>query len=397
MAPLAQPRKTASGESGKAVSEDSSKAASGDTSKAGSGGIAPRLLAWYDAHHRDLPWRIAPRALASGTKPDPYRVWLSEVMLQQTTVEAVKAYFRAFVEKWPDVEALAAAPTEDVMKAWAGLGYYSRARNLKACADLVARRGGSFPDSEAGLRELPGIGAYTAAAIAAIAFDRPAAVVDGNVERVVSRLFSIATPLSEAKPEIRALVGRMVPDNRPGDFAQAMMDLGATICTPRRPRCMLCPLRADCSAIISGDPERFPVRLPKAEKPLRHGAAFVAVRGDGAILLRKRPDKGLLGGMTEVPTTAWTARMDGATTAAAAPFAADWRRAGQIAHVFTHFALELDVFHAQVSGDTPAGHFWSLPSDISGEALPTVMKKAIEAAIPGATKKPSPHTAKRPA
>jgi A/G-specific adenine glycosylase len=373
-----------------ALHDQSRKAASGGSGKAASGNsgeIAPRLLGWYDAHHRDLPWRIPPRALAGGARPDPYRVWLSEVMLQQTTVEAVKNYFSAFLEKWPDVEALAAAQTEDVMKAWAGLGYYSRARNLKACADLVAQQGGRFPDTEASLRELPGIGAYTAAAIAAIAFDKPAAVVDGNVERVVSRLFSIATPLSEVKGEIRALVDRMVPRTRPGDFAQAMMDLGATICTPRRPRCMLCPLRNDCSAIVSGDPERFPVRLPKDEKPLRRGAAFVAVRSDGAILLRKRQEKGLLGGMTEVPTTGWTARIDGATTDAAAPLPGNWRCAGRIAHVFTHFALELDVFHAHVNDGAPAGHFWSLAHEISGEALPTVMKKVIEAAIPGATKK----------
>ncbi|UCI06873.1 A/G-specific adenine glycosylase [Mesorhizobium sp. B1-1-8] len=366
------------------------------TEQAGPGDISSRLLAWYDAHHRDLPWRVTPGALARGTMPDPYRVWLSEVMLQQTTVEAVKAYFRTFVEKWPTVDALAAASAEDVMKAWAGLGYYSRARNLKACADLVARQCGRFPDTETGLRELPGIGAYTAAAIAAIAFDRPAAVVDGNVERVVSRLYSIETPLSEAKPEIRALVEKLVPRARPGDFAQAMMDLGATICTPKRPRCMLCPVREDCSAILLGEPECFPVRLPKDDKPLRRGAAFVAERGDGAILLRKRPDKGLLGGMTEVPTTAWTARIDGATTDAAAPFPAEWRRAGRIGHVFTHFALELEVFHAHIKGDAPGGHFWSLAHEISGEALPTVMKKVIEAAIPGATKKPSPSGAKRP-
>lgn len=400
MAPADQTRKTvagdseivASGDSGRAASRDSDIAASRNTGDS----IASRLLDWYDRHHRELPWRVAPSEHARGVRPDPYRIWLSEVMLQQTTVEAVKSYFRAFVEKWPDVEALAAAPTEDVMKAWAGLGYYSRARKLKACADLVAQRGGRFPDTEAGLKDLPGIGAYTSAAIAAIAFDRRAAVVDGNVERVVSRLFSITTPLSEAKAEIRAHVEPMVPAARPGDFAQAMMDLGATICTPRRPRCMLCPLREGCSAILSGDPERFPVRLPKADKPLRRGAAFVAMRDDGAILLRKRPEKGLLGGMTEVPTTAWTARADGATTQAAAPFPAGWRRAGTIAHVFTHFALELEVFHAHLEGDAPEGHFWSLAHEISGEALPTVMKKAIEAAIPGATKKPSPHSAKRP-
>ena len=379
MAPPDQTRKAAVE---KAISEDASRAGSSD--------VASRLLGWYDAHHRDLPWRVTPGALARGTKPDPYRVWLSEVMLQQTTVEAVKSYFGTFVEKWPTVEALASAPAEDVMNAWAGLGYYSRARNLKACADLVARRGGRFPDMEAGLRELPGIGAYTAAAIAAIAFGRPAAVVDGNVERVMTRLYSIETPLSEAKPEIRALVERLVPEARPGDFAQAMMDLGATICTPRRPRCMLCPVRESCSAILSGDTERFPVRLPKDEKPLRRGAAFIAERGDGAILLRKRPEKGLLGGMTEVPTTAWTARADGATTADAAPFAAAWRRAGRIGHVFTHFALELDVFHAHIEGGAPDGHFWSLAHEISGEALPTVMKKVIETAIPGATKKRLP-------
>ncbi|TGV56787.1 A/G-specific adenine glycosylase [bacterium M00.F.Ca.ET.141.01.1.1] len=366
------------------------------TSRAKADDTASRLVAWYDAHHRELPWRVTPREHARGVRPDPYRIWLSEVMLQQTTVEAVKSYFRAFVEKWPDVEALAAAPTEDVMKAWAGLGYYSRARNLKACADLVAARGGRFPDTETGLRELPGIGAYTSAAITAIAFDRPAAVVDGNVERVISRLFSITTPLSEAKAETRAQVERMVPATRSGDFAQAMMDLGATICTPRRPRCMLCPLREDCSAAIADDPENFPVRLPKADKPLRRGAAFVAVREDGAILLRKRPEKGLLGGMTEVPTTDWTARVDGATTQAAAPFPGAWRHAGSITHVFTHFALALEVFHAHIKGDAVAGHFWSPAGEISGEALPTVMKKAIEAAIPGATKKPSPSGAKRP-
>jgi A/G-specific adenine glycosylase len=348
--------------------------------------IATRLLAWYDAHHRDLPWRVAPRDLARGLRPDAYRVWLSEVMLQQTTVEAVKAYFRKFVEKWPTVEALAAAEIDDVMKAWAGLGYYSRARNLKACADRVAALGGVFPYTEEGLRALPGIGTYTAAAVAAIAFDRLAAVVDGNVERVMSRLFAIATPLPQAKAEIRTRVERLVPESRPGDFAQAMMDLGATICTPKRPRCMLCPLREDCVATQAGDPELYPVRLAKAEKPSRRGAAFVAQRGDGAILLRKRPASGLLGGMTEVPTTAWTARRDGATSEEAAPFPAVWERKGSIAHVFTHFALELTVFHARYDGPAPTGHFWSGPADIAGEALPTVMKKAIETAIPGATK-----------
>jgi A/G-specific adenine glycosylase len=351
-------------------------------------GIAGRLLGWYDAHHRELPWRVSPRDLAAGLRPDPYRVWLSEIMLQQTTVEAVKPYFRTFVEKWPDAAALAAAPTEDIMKAWAGLGYYSRARNLKKCADLVAALPGNrFPDTEDGLRGLPGIGAYTAAAIAAIAFDRPAAVIDGNVERVMARLFEIGTPLPEAKAEIRSALEKLVPAERPGDFAQAMMDLGATICTPKRPRCMLCPVREDCRAIVSGDPELLPVRAPKTERPQRRGAAFVAVRRDGAILLRTRPDKGLLGGMSEVPTTAWTARIDGDTTAGGAPFAADWRRTGSISHVFTHFSLELEVFRSSVGDmDAPAGHFWSACHEILGQALPTVMKKVIEAAIPGSTK-----------
>jgi len=353
------------------------------------GGLTGRLLGWYDAHHRDLPWRVPPSELAKGTRPDPYRVWLSEIMLQQTTVEAVKPYFRKFLEKWPGVTDLAAAEPDEVMKAWAGLGYYSRARNLKKCADFVASElGGEFPDSEEGLRELPGVGAYTAAAIAAIAFGRSAAVIDGNVERVMSRLYEIRTPLPDAKPEIRVLLECLVPQDRPGDFAQAMMDLGATICTPKRPRCMLCPVREDCRAIIAGDPELLPVRGEKAEKPHRRGAAFVAVRNDGAILLRTRPEKGLLGGMSEVPTTGWTARQDGDTSVASAPFPADWRSAGSISHVFTHFSLELDVYRAEVNGIvTRDGYWWSPISAVHGEALPTVMKKVIESAIPGATKR----------
>ena len=355
------------------------------------GSVAARLLGWYDAQHRELPWRVAPAALKSGARPDPYRVWLSEIMLQQTTVETVKPYFRKFVDKWPTVSALAAADTEAVMQAWAGLGYYSRARNLKKCADLVAALPGArFPDSEAGLRELPGIGAYTAAAIAAIAFDRPAAVMDGNVERVMARLFAIRVPLPDAKPEIRARLETLVPGQRPGDFAQAMMDLGATICTPRRPRCMLCPLRSDCLALVEGDPELLPIKAPKADKPLRRGAAFVARRDDGSVLLRTRPDSGLLGGMSEVPTTGWTARLDGETTEKAAPFPANWQRTGQISHVFTHFSLELEVFLAKVAGceTAPEGHRWSPAATLHGEALPTVMKKVIESAIPGATKAP---------
>jgi len=348
--------------------------------------IQRKLLAWYDVHHRELPWRVAPAALKRGARPDPYRIWLSEVMLQQTTVEAVKRYFIDFVGRWPTVQALAAAPVEDVMRAWAGLGYYSRARNLKACADVVAAGGKGFPDTEAGLRALPGVGAYTAAAIAAIAFDRPAAVVDGNVERVTARLFALVTPLPALKAKIRPLVETLVPQKRPGDFAQAMMDLGATICTPRRPRCMLCPLRDDCEGLKAGDPGVLPLRAPKAERPLRRGVAFVAVRSDGAILMRTRPEKGLLGGMTEVPGSEWA--VDGDMSAASAPLAANWRKAGRIGHVFTHFSLELDVFVADaVLAAPPAGMRWVAAKDVSGEALPTVMKKAIEIALPGATRR----------
>ncbi len=350
------------------------------------GTIAAALLAWYDRHHRELPWRVSPGERRAGRSPDPYHVWLSEIMLQQTTVEAVKSYYRAFVQRWPTVGDLAAAPVDDVMKGWAGLGYYSRARNLKKCADAVASElGGAFPDTAEGLLALPGIGPYTAAAIAAIAFDRPEPVVDGNVERVVSRLFAIATPLPAAKAEIRRHMAELTPERRPGDFAQAVMDLGATICTPRRPACIVCPANDDCRALRQGDPEFYPVKPAKAERPARKGAAFVAVRSDGAVLLRKRPESGLLGGMAEVPTTGWTARRDGAIDASAAPFPAEWRLAGTASHVFTHFSLELTVFRADCD-DAPAGDWWwSDRSSLTGEALPTVMKKVIEAAMPGAT------------
>jgi A/G-specific adenine glycosylase len=286
------------------------------------------------------------------------------------------------------VASLAASSSDDVMKAWAGLGYYSRARNLKACAETVAaRHGGRFPDSEADLLQLPGIGAYTAAAIAAIAFDRPAAVVDGNVERVVTRLFAIDAPMPAAKAQVKMRVAEMLPAKRPGDFAQATMDLGATICSPKRPRCMLCPLNGDCQALARDDPERFPVKAPKRDKPARRGAAFVAVRPDGAVLLRRRPATGLLGGMTEPPTTGWNARQDGEDSVQAAPFPARWRAAGSIRHVFTHFELTLAVYRADDVDLAPPGEdwWWSMREEVAGEALPTVMKKAIEAAIPGIT------------
>lgn len=354
--------------------------------------VAPALLAWYDRHHRELPWRVSPAERKRGVRADPYRVWLSEIMLQQTTVAAVKPYFQTFTGRWPTVGALAAAEPDDVMKAWAGLGYYSRARNLKTCAETVmAEHGGAFPRTAEGLRALPGVGAYTAAAIAAIAFDLPEPVVDGNVERVVARLFSIDTPLPAAKAEIRLRTAEITPAGRPGDFAQAMMDLGATICTPRRPNCMLCPVNDLCIALKQGDPELLPVKAARAERPARRGAAFVAVRRDGAVLLRKRPPRGLLAGMAEVPTSDWSARADGADGAAAAPFPAPWRRAGSIGHVFTHFSLDLAVWRADVGdAEAPAGYWWSRPQSLMDEALPTVMKKAIEAAIPGATRKRRP-------
>lgn len=346
---------------------------------------AAKLLSWYDRHHRELPWRVSPSAAKAGKRADPYHVWLSEVMLQQTTVQAVKPYFAKFLDRWPKVTDLAAAPSEDVMAAWAGLGYYARARNLKKCAEAVAgEHGGIFPDTEEGLRALPGIGDYTSAAVAAIAFNRPSAVMDGNVERVISRLYAIDDPLPGSKPVMKARVRELTPTDRPGDFAQAMMDLGATICTPKRPACALCPFRDDCLALAQDEPERFPVKAAKKEKPIRVGAGFVAVTEGGEIMLRRRAETGLLGGMTEVPTTAWTARIDGGTDAGHAPFAAEWEACGVITHVFTHFELRLSVFRTRVaSGREPEG-WWVPVEKLSDEALPTVMKKVITQAIPTA-------------
>ena len=347
------------------------------------------ILNWYDRHHRILPWRVTPVQNARGMTADPYRVWLSEIMLQQTTVEAVKSYFTKFVERWPDIMAMANASEDDILRAWAGLGYYSRARNLKKCADIIATKyNGKFPSTAAGLKELPGIGEYTSAAIAAIAFGEQAAVVDGNVERVVSRLFAIDTPLPAAKTQIRVLMGELTPDDRPGDFAQAVMDLGATICTPRRPACAICPVNDGCKALAAHDPETFPVKAPKAQKPIRVGAAFIAIAGDGSILLRKRKGQGLLAGMTEVPGSDWTARIDGDVTINAAPFEADWMSSGSITHVFTHFELRLSVYAvSDILKRNDTDGWWSAPSDLEDEALPTVMKKAISAAIPTAFKR----------
>ncbi len=338
-----------------------------------------RLLAWYDCHRRDLPWRARPRERA-----DPYRVWLSEIMLQQTTVAAVCPYFTAFMARWPTVRELAAADLDAVLVAWQGLGYYARARNLHACARQVAASAdGRFPDTEAALRQLPGVGAYTAAAIAAIAFDRPTVPVDGNALRVLSRLAAVATPLPDARHSIEDLARQLTPPRRAGDLAQALMDLGATLCTPRRPRCDACPWAADCRAFGQGRPEAYPVKAPKAVRPLRRGVAFWTRRGDGAVLLRRRPPQGLLGGMMEIPSTEWRATAWTAAEAArSAPLAAHWRPlAGMVTHVFTHFRLELEILSGAASGRAPAGALWCRIADLDGQALPTVMRKVIRHAL----------------
>ena len=338
--------------------------------------LAGSLLAWYDRHRRDLPWRAPP-----GRRADPYAVWLSEIMLQQTTVVAAAPYFRRFLDRWPDVAALAAAPLDDVLAEWAGLGYYARARNLHAAAKAVAARGG-FPRDVAGLRELPGVGAYTAAAIAAIAFDVRASAMDGNVERVVARLRAVEAPLPAAKKILAPLAEALVPDARAGDYAQALMDLGATICTPRRPACALCPWNGDCLARARGIAEDLPRKSPKAARPHRIGIAFWARRPDGAVLLRRRPETGLLGGMMEVPSTEWTERApDAAAVAASAPLGPglDWRPLpGNVGHVFTHFSLELSVLVAETPEvPAPEGARWVMPDDLGGAALPSVMRKVV--------------------
>lgn len=338
-------------------------------------GAAEDLLAWYDRHRRHMPWRAPP-----GTRADPYHVWLSEIMLQQTTVATVGPYFRDFVDRWPTVAALAAADLDAVLHAWQGLGYYARARNLHKCAKAVAAEfGGQFPEAEEVLLDLPGVGPYTAAAITAIAFDRPATPVDGNIERVVARLFAIRTPLPEAKPELRAAAARLTPTRRPGDYAQAAMDLGATVCTPRKPRCLLCPWQERCVAHAAGIEEGLPARTPKAPKPTRYGIAFWTADGAGRVLLRRRPEKGLLGGMMEIPSTDWTGAMPDLSAArAAAPLPADWRLVdGLVRHTFTHFHLEMRLTVGRSRAAAPAGCVWAPVDRLGDHALPTVMKKVV--------------------
>jgi A/G-specific adenine glycosylase len=348
---------------------------------------AADLLAWYDRHRRRLPWRALPGVIA-----DPYAVWLSEIMLQQTTVAAVKPYFETFLARWPTVSDLARAKVEDVMTAWAGLGYYARARNLHKCAGVVATEyAGVFPDTEERLRALPGIGPYTAAAIASIAFDRRAVVVDGNVERVMARLFAVTEPLPKSKPVLVAHAARLTPDERPGDYAQAVMDLGATVCTPKSPACVLCPWAAACVARAQGIQEELPAKLKKAATPVRYGVAFWMMRKDGAVLLRRREAKGLLGGMTEVPSTDWRAKKwSKADVDGALPFSASgskgWRTLpGLVTHTFTHFHLELTVMTADLTAAQAKklddGAIWTPLERIGDAGLPSVMAKIAKHAM----------------
>jgi len=337
---------------------------------------AVAVLGWYDRHARDLPWRTSPDDRQRGVAPEPYRVWLSEVMLQQTTVAAVRSYFVRFTTLWPTVFDLAAAPLDSVLREWAGLGYYARARNLHACAQaVVERHGGVFPQTSAALQTLPGIGAYTSAAIAAICFDEPVAVLDGNLDRVLARFHALPVPVREAKDELRSALQASVPE-RAGDFAQAMMDLGATICAPRVALCMLCPIQGECLGTRTGEPTLYPIKGQKAERPVRHGHAYVMTDGAGDVYLQSRPAKGLLGGMTEVPGSPWT----GEPPPIDYPAAGDWRHRGQVVHVFTHFRLELDVWSAEVDGTELDGGWWAGPEGLSSEALPTLFRKVLAAA-----------------
>jgi len=341
------------------------------------GNASGRVLAWWDLHRRTLAWRACP-----GETSDPYRVWLSEVLLQQTTAKAAEPYYLAFIAEWPRVEDLAAAPAEAVMSAFAGLGYYSRARNLHACAKEIARRGGQFPGEEAELRALPGVGAYTAAAIAAIAFGRPAAPVDGNIARVLARLIRLEKPIARARGELADAARALAPVDRAGDFAQALMDIGATLCRPRNPACDSCPLAPDCAAFLAGSPGAYPRRAEAKARGRRRGAVFFASRPDGAFLARRRPPRGLLASTIELPGTSWTSAGPDEGLAGAAPVVARWRRLpGGVEQLFTHFALRLTVYAGEFDGDAPAGCFWVAPDAIRAAGFSNMMRKAVEHAL----------------
>ena len=352
--------------------------------------VTDQILDWYDHHARVLAWRIGPGLTDRGPLPDPYHVWLSEIMLQQTQVKTVHDYYLKFLRTWPSLEDLAAVQLEPVLKAWAGLGYYSRARNLKKCAEMICSDyDGKFPSDQNELQKLPGIGEYTSAAIAAIAFGKSVAVVDGNVERVMARMHAIETPLLKAKAQIKDLTRLLVPKKRSGDFAQAMMDLGATICTPKNPSCDFCPWNNNCRALDENRPTDFPVKLKQKEKPVRSGAAFVAMTRRGEIYLRKRGDSGMLAEMSEVPSTRWSVNQNGETEISAAPFKGDWKYSGDIRHTFSHFHLELKIYHCLldrpvtvlVENNDPAccqqNGWWVAREDVMQEALPNLMKKAL--------------------
>ena len=347
---------------------------------------AGSLLAWYDRHARDLPWRVPP---GSGKVPDPYRVWLSEIMLQQTGVVVVRDYFRRFTTLWPDIHALAAAPSEQVLAEWAGLGYYARARNLVKCARIVAGDlSGRFPENTNELLKLPGIGPYTAAAVAAIAFDRPEVVVDGNVERVMARLFAESTPLPAAKPLLRERAAALTPRARPGDYAQAVMDLGATICTPKSPKCGSCPWVRACLAHEKGIQEQLPARVRPTRKPTRFGTIWIARREDGAWLVERRPESGLLGGMLGWPGTDWAETEPHGTP----PIDAGWQQSPvRIRHTFTHFHLELSLFHARLPLDArPDRGFFIAAPDFRPTDLPSVMRKSHKVARAAIDSQPGP-------
>ena len=339
--------------------------------------LSSNLLEWYDVHARPMPWRTPPAEKKAGVQPDPYRIWLSEVMLQQTTVAAVKNYFNRFITRWPTVVSLAAADDGDVMGEWAGLGYYARARNLLKCARVITdEHSGVFPDDHATLLTLPGIGPYTAATISSIAFDLRHVVVDGNVERVMSRLYDIHAPLPASKLELTAKAEHLTPNQRTGDYAQAVMDLGATICTPKSPACGICPWHEPCKARKAGTAPDLPKKTPKKPKPTRHGTVYLGRRSDGAWLLERRPNKGLLGGMLGWPGSDWidvtTPRPIGTP-----PTPADWKtEEGEVRHTFTHFHLLLTVMSATIESNEQLlflGHNDFRPSD-----LPTVMRKAFD-------------------